>query len=164
MKVTYQHAEYGQIEYEEGFWSGKKELTVNGEKLMKKHKTMFLLNTPDGVKNFTVKGSFLSGTKLAIEQEEIELVPAPKWYEIACSVLIFMLILVWSNSVKLCSIVPIIGGAIGGGISGVMGCCNLLLMKKTKQIGAKLGIALGMLVATFFICYLVAQLWITLFY
>lgn len=156
MKVTYQHAQYGQIDYEESAWTGKKELTVNGVKLAKKHKNIFVLNTPEEPITCTVKGSFISGSQLVIGQEVIQLTPAAKWYEIACSVLIFMLILIWGNSEVLCSIIPIIGGAIGGAISGAMGCLNLMLMKKSNNIGIKLCIWLGMLVGTFLICFLFA--------
>ena len=39
-------------------------------------------------------------------------------FEIVLSILIFAFVMVWGNSAKLCAIFPIVGGAIGGGISG----------------------------------------------
>ena len=69
-----------------------------------------------------------------------------------------VLIIVWGNNVALCSIVPIVGGAIGGAISGVMGVLNLYAMRSVKNVGIKLAIFAGMLVATFGICYVLALL------
>lgn len=156
MKVTYQHAQYGQIDYEENAWTGKKTMSVNGVSLTKKDKNVFVLNTPEEPITCTLKVSLRTGTQLVIGEEVIQLAPASKWYEIACSVLIFVLVLVWSNSTALCSIIPIIGGGIGGAISGAMGCLNLMLMKKSNNIGIKLCIWLGMLAGTFLICFLFA--------
>lgn len=163
MNVTQHHIGYGQIEYEENFWTGKKDLTINGIKLQKKNKNTFVLNSDEGTKLCHVKGSFLTGTKLMIDQDVIELTAAAKWYEIACSVSIFVLILIWGNSVTLCSIIPIIGDAIGGAISGAMACVNLLLMKKVKNVGIKLLIWLGILAATFGVCFIVAEFLLMIF-
>ena len=157
MKLTVHHAQYGQIEYEENLWTGKKYLFVNGARLANIDKTTFILNGED--KKFCyLKGSFLSGIKLTIDQEVIELAPKTKWYEWACTVALIGFVIAWGNSVALCAIVPIIGGAIGGAISGAMAVLNLLLMKKQENPGVKLAIWLGMFAATFALCALVAQI------
>ena len=62
--------------------------------------------------------------------------------------------MIWGNSVALCSIVPVIGGAIGGGISGIMLATNLIIIKKQSSILKKILITLGMMAATFVICML----------
>lgn len=157
MKATVQHSEYGLIDYEESAWTGKKELAINGVKLQKHSKNTFILDR-DGEKQLCqIKGNFITGTTLNVGQDVIALLPAAKVYEIVCSVAILMLILVWGNSVPLCSIIPVVGGVIGGAISGAMACLNLLLMKKTKNVGIKLSIWLVMLAATFFICALIGR-------
>ena len=157
MKASINHAVYGTIEYEESFWSGARVLTVNGVKLAKQTKTMFVLNHDGDTRLCTVKGSFLTGVSVHIGQDVITVVPPCKWYEIVCSVLIFVLILIWGNAPALCEIVPIVGGAIGGGVSGLLACLNLLLMKNTKSVGKKLAIWLGLLVGTFAACFLLAM-------
>lgn len=156
MKATVQHNGYGQIEYEENFWTGKKELSINGTKLTKQKKNEFALNNQDGTLTCRITGNFLRGARLLINQDEIELTTPTKWYEFACAISIFLLILVWGNTPALCAIIPVIGGAIGGAISGVAAFVNLFLMKKTKNVSVKLLIWLGMLVATFLVCFVIA--------
>ena len=158
MKVTQHHDGYGQIEYEEDFWTGKRELTINGVKLTKQKKNVFVLNQESGALDCRIKGSYLSGVTLYVDQDVIELTPPCKWYEMVCSVSIFMLILIWGNVPALCEILPVVGGAIGGAISGLAACVNLLMMKKAKNVVQKLLIWLGIFVGTFFVCFLIADL------
>ena len=42
-----------------------------------------------------------------------------KWYEYILALIIPIFVLTWGNSVYLCSIFPIVGGAIGGAISAL---------------------------------------------
>ena len=157
MKANTHHVGYGQIEYNENFWTGKRELTVGGQKLTKKKKNVYTLNSADGDLDCRVKGSFLTGVSLYIDQDVIQLSESCKWYEIFCSVLIFAFVLIWGNVPSLCRIFPIVGGAIGGGISGMTACMNLFLMRETKKVSFKLLIWLVMFVATILPCFLVAE-------
>ena len=157
MKASVHHVGYGQIEYDENFWTGKRELAIGGQKLLKKKKNVYTLNSADGDLDCRVKGSFLTGATLHIDQDVIQLSESCKWYEIFCSVLIFAFVLIWGNVPSLGRIFPIVGGAIGGGISGMTACMNLFLMRETKKVGFKLLIWLGMFVATILPCFLVAE-------
>ena len=156
MKISVHHIGYGLIDYEENIWTGKRELTVNGSKLLKQKKNVFVLNNEDGTLVCRLKGSFLVGAQLYIDQDVIELTEPTKWYEFACAISSVMLILVWGNVPALCEIIPIVGGAIGGGISGLAAGVTLFLMKKTKNAGVKLLVWIGMLAATFLVCFLIA--------
>ena len=164
MRVSVHHVGYGQIEYDENFWTGKRELTVNGQKLLKKKKNVYQLNAENGVLECRIKGSFLMGATLCVDQDVIQLSEPCKWYEIFCSVLIFSFILVWGNIPSLCKIIPLVGGALGGGISGMTACMNLFLMRGTKKAGFKLLIWLGMFLGTIAVCFLIAQLILGVFY
>ena len=42
MKSVVQHEKYGNIIYEENFWTGKKTITIDGTRLEKASKTEFL--------------------------------------------------------------------------------------------------------------------------
>ena len=163
MKASTHHVGYGEIEYNENFWTGKRELTVGGQKLTKKKKNVYTLNSADGDLDCRVKGSFLTGASLYIDQDVIQLSAPCKWYEIFCSVLIFAFVLIWGNIPDLCEIIPIVGGAIGGGISGLGACVSLFLMRRTKNAGLKLLVWLGMFVATILLCFLVAEFILMLF-
>lgn len=164
MKTSVHHIGYGIVEYEENFWTGKRAITVGGQRLLKKSKNLYTFQVEDRVLECRFKGSFLTGATLNVDGETIRLSPPCKWYEILCSVLICSFILVWGNVPALCEILPLVGGAIGGGISGVTACTNLLLMKQTKNVGLKLLIWLGMFLATVLICFLVAAFILTVFF
>ncbi|MBO5328208.1 MAG: hypothetical protein J6B04_03450 [Clostridia bacterium] len=152
MTTKINHQNLGEIVYEESFWTGKKSLTVNGRQLQKINKKTFSYAEGDVSNVAVISGNFISGTKLLINGEVVQITPPAKWYEYAMSIAIFVLIMVWGNSVALCSILPVVGGAIGGAISGVFTILNLVLIKKTNNILLKLLISLGFMAITFGIC------------
>lgn len=149
MKQTIQHEKYGEILYNENFWTGKKSLSMNGAPLTKISKKEF--QTANGVTG-TVTGSFLSGACLSIGGETIRLTPKITWYEIVLCLLPFILIMIWGNVVELCLIVPVVGGAIGGAISGMLSVVSLFVMRSVKPVWAKILIGIGFVGATFGIC------------
>lgn len=157
MKITKESIKYGTVVYEESVWTGKKSLYVNNEALSRDGKSAFVYTSGTEVVRAEIKGNMITGSKLFIGEEEHELTPKPKWYEIACSVFIFLLIMVWGNSVALCSIVPVVGGAIGGAISALMAFANLMMMKSTDKLWKKLVYFAAMTVATFLICFIIAM-------
>lgn len=162
MTVTVSHEVYGQIVYNENIWNGKIEITVNGTKLTKIKRTKFIYDNGETKIDVTVKGNALMGAKLIIGDETIPVGKAPAWYEIACSISIFVIVTAWGNNPILCSIFPIVGGGIGGGISGLMAVLNLHAMKSEKRIAVKLGIWLAMLIATFAILFALAIVFLIL--
>lgn len=153
MRITKEHAEYGLIVFEENVWTGKKKLSINGKPLQKVGKTTF---TGEGGKTVFLKGNYFAGCRLQLDKEEIVLTPALKWYEIVLSVIPFALILVWGNSVALCSIVPVVGGFIGGAVSALFSMFNVMLIKSIKNVWLKIAVTIGMTALTFLACYLIA--------
>ena len=159
-----QHEKFGQIMYEESFWTGKKTLKIGGTQLTKQNKTTYIWDCNGEKKTVFLKGNYVTGVKLTVDGSDIQLTASAKWYEIVCSVMIFVLILVWGNSVDLCRIVPVMGGAIGGGVSGAMAFLNLTMMKTQKKVGLKLAIWLAMMVLTFGICFVLAKVYLNLMF
>lgn len=162
MRSIVQHETLGTIVYEESVWTGKKTIFINNTPLVKQNKKLFLYSNGTTSKTVQVIGNFLSGTKLIIDNETIEITPTAKWYEIACSVFIFVLNVTWGNNVVLCSIFPIVGGAIGGGISGLIAVGNILAMKSVKKVWLKLAIWIGMTIAMLVVCFLLAYYFLIL--
>ena len=148
MLVTLEHSTFGRITYNEGFFTGKKELSFGEIQLVKQSKNLFVYECGGQKTEVTIKGTYLSGVSLIIGDEKIKLSSGPTWYEILCSIVIILPFLVWGNSKELCSIVPIVGGAIGGGIGGVMAVVNLIVMKDIKNVRIKLVAWICMLIAT----------------
>lgn len=162
MRAIVQHETLGPIVYEENAWTGKKSIFINNTPLIKQNKKLFLYSTGTTSKTVQVTGNFLTGTKLVIDGETIEVTPRAKWYEIACSIFIFALNVVWGNSIALCTILPVVGGAIGGLVSGAIAIGNILAMKSVKQVWLKLAIWVGMVVAMLAACSLIGIFLISL--
>lgn len=153
MNKIIMHETYGKIEYNESFWTGKKELSVNDVPLQKVSKKVFSMS--DGTQ-IAIEGNFLGGLTLNIGNERLQLTDKIKWYEIVLSIIPFILIMVWSNVPYLFNIFPVVGGAIGGAISAVFVVGNLFIIKNVKNIWLKIVISIAMLAATFLVCWLIA--------
>ena len=153
MKSVIQHESLGEIIYEESAWTGRKSISINGQQLRKVKRNEF--QTSEG-ETVTLKGNYFLGTTAVIGTESVTLTQAYKWYEYVLSAIPFILVIIWGNSVALCSIVPIVGGAIGGGISALFVVANLLLIRKVKNIGLKVLIPLLVTGLCFLACYLIA--------
>ena len=152
MKNVIQHPVYGEIIYNESIWSGKKILTFNGVNAQQISKKEYIINE----KKFILKGNYLTGVSLDIDDETIQLTPKIAWYEIAFAVLPFLFLIVWGNSVALCAIFPVVGGAIGGALGGLASVLSLLFMKKQKSILMKALIGAAVLAATVFVAFIIA--------
>lgn len=147
---------YGEITFIESFWTGKKQVLLNDQKLKKVDKNIFVFTDEEGKDiHVLLNGNYINGTTITIGSETIQATAKAKWYEYALAIMIFMIVLIWGNSKELCSIIPIVGGAIGGAINGIMSFSTLIIIKPIKNVLVKILIALGMLVATIVICFVV---------
>ncbi|MBQ2714227.1 MAG: hypothetical protein IJF76_01165 [Clostridia bacterium] len=158
MNATINHETYGQIVYNESFWTGKKTLMVNGKNLTKIDKQTFSYSNEGQSKYFVLDGNFLKGVFLTIDKEKIQLVPPLKWYEIFLPVIVFVALLVWANSPTLVLIFPLVGGAIGGLIGGIGTLSSVLAMKSIKSIPHKFLAWLGISILTVLVNFLVTTL------
>lgn len=154
MKLSVEHIGYGKIEYNESFWSGKKRISFDGQELTKKSKNLFVLQSDDGEIECKVKGNAIFGCTLSVGEDTIILSDSCRWYEIFCTALMCVFILVWGNVPYLCEIFPLIGGAFGGAICGLAACANIYMMKKVKKVPLKLLVWLGIFAITVLACYI----------
>ena len=152
MRSVISDEKFGQIVYEESAWTGRKSIYVNGKPLSKIAKNTYFLSDGEMRTNFVVQGNYLKGSQLLIEGREIQVTPPVKWYEVALSVFIFALVLVWGNTPLALNVLPVVGGAIGGLISGAFMILNLFIIKQVKNIGLKILISLGLCAVSFLIC------------
>ena len=133
MTVLTQHQSYGEIIYKESFWTGKKSLTINGVEAQPVSKKEFVLEE----KRIIIKGNYLTGIVLHLDGDIVRVSEQTKWYEFILSIIPFIFLLTWGNNATLCSIFPVVGGALGGAIGGIGLVTSLFLMKKTKAPIAK---------------------------
>lgn len=157
MKASVNHPVYGEIQYEENVWSGKKTITVNGIAAPSVAKNTFSI----GETNAQLSGSAFGGASLLINGESIVLIPKTKWYEWLLAVLPLAFIMMWGNNPALCAVFPVIGGAIGGGIGGLFMALSMFSIKKTDSLIKKALIGLGMLLLTALTGFVVAILFIS---
>lgn len=162
MTTFVNHDTYGQIVYNENFWTGKKDLMVNGKYLTKIDKKTFRFTNGEEEKYFIIGGNFLRGAYITVGSDKIQLTPPIKWYEATLPILLFITLLVWGSSPQLVSIFPLVGGAIGGLINAVGMILSMLTMKSIKKIWLKLFAWLGIsalnILANFLICsFLIAS-------
>ena len=159
MKTVSQHPVYGEIICTENFWTGKKTVTIDGTEYRVKRKQF----TFDD-KKVTVKGSLYWGAKMIIDGESFPLGPQAAWYECALALLPIIFCLVWGNSIALCSILPIMGGGLGGLIAAIFGCASLACMRKAKSLAAKLIIGIAFfIVSVIASCVLAIALMVVLY-
>ena len=83
MKEIVQHPIYGEIIYNENFWTGKKKIVVNGVDAQPISKKEYMVNE----KRALLTGNFLTGSTLHIEGEAIQLSSKMKWYEIILAII-----------------------------------------------------------------------------
>lgn len=149
MKTVVQNEKYGDFVVDENVWTGKIKVFLNGKELAKVDKTRYLIEEKKYI-DFT--GNSIKGLYMTVDNQTTQVTAPAKWYEIALSVLIFVVILIWGNSLTLCSIVPVVGGAIGGGLSAMLAVVNLFVMRGIKNVALKLLAFVGIFAVTFGLC------------
>ena len=132
MKKVIMHPTYGEIVYEEGFWSGKRTFTVNGTAMQKISKDTYTFIVGEESVQAVLQGSMLMGASLNIRGEKIWIISKPKLYDWLLSFLPFAIIMIWGNSAPLCSIIPVAGGAIGGALGGAGLVITMFLIREKR--------------------------------
>lgn len=156
MKKIINHEIYGEICYSESEWTGRKKLTVNGRELQKDSKKTFLLIKDGKTISIEQKGSFFSGVSLVIDNETIEITKPCKWYEFALAIIPFAFVIIWGNIPASVNIFPVVGGAIGGGITALIGIYGLSVSSKMKKWYFKVLVGVCAAALSILICYLIA--------
>ncbi len=158
MRVVIQKSQLGKIDYEESFWTGKKLILIDGKVLKKRSKNVYYLNDGESTNVYYLEGNYFTGVRIRSYGKFAQIIPASKWYEIALSVFIVLFTIIWGNSPSLVSIMPVVGGAIGGLISAAIALLNITLMRKQKNILVKLAIGIGMFIVNVALCSAVGAL------
>ncbi len=159
MKETVQHEKYGTIEFTEGTIIANRTITVNGEALTKKSNKEFAFSNGTAVK---VVGGAFSGIRLEINDDVVQITNPGKWYEIAIYIAGLVLLIIWSSSYALVSIIPMVGGAIGGLLYAIPAVLGFNFSVKQKNPTLKLIITLSSVVIGLLLCVIVGVIMIAL--
>ena len=157
MKEIIQHEKYGTIEFSEGTVLGNREIVINGQPLTKKSNKVFYLADNTTVK---VEGNLFTGVKLNIDGEMVQITPAGKWYELAIYIAGFVLLMVWSNSIPLLTILPMIGGGIGGLLYAIPAVLGFSVSVKQKNPILKATITLCSVLLGLILCVIMGFIYV----
>lgn len=122
------------VEYFESFWTGRRELSIDGRAIEKIGRRIFCDNENGGLVEYTVKGSFIMGVTLINNSGEKWVLAGNKWYD---WFMIFLPLIGIVFGVALC-------GALGAGLS-VIFCmlamlCNALITRAALPVAARIPI------------------------
>ena len=149
MKKTIQAENYGEILYAESIWTGSATLSVNGTPAMKTSKKTFRM--PDN-SLATIKGNPITGAKLIIGNDTYIISNPMKWYELLIPLAFLVLTFVWGFSETLCSIIPVVGGAIGGALNALFNVLGMAISATREKPVEKLVYVLGGGLLSFLSC------------
>ena len=141
--------------YDENFWTGKKNIYVNGTLATKVGKKEFILSKGEEKTNIFVQGSYFSGVTLYINNKPVELVKN-KWYD---WILMF--------APFICLALGVLSGAIGGALSALLSCTatfiNSTICRSKLNIFAKIVCALFVTIACFILWWFAYAFIVALF-
>ncbi len=150
----------GNLTYTESFWTGKKTITVDGVKAQRLNKKTYKL----GERTISLNGNYLKGLKLGIDGEEHVVYEKTAAYEYILAALPFIIMMIWGNIPALLNIFPIISGAIGGAITGLIGVSQIVMFRNIKSPGMKVFASLVVLALTMLLLFVLAIVFTLLFF
>jgi hypothetical protein len=156
MKKAILTEKYGEIVYEESYWTGKRKVNVGGTEFKKINKKTFVGEINGERIGVAISGNYISGVFIDINGEKFRVTESAKWYDYLIAFIWLIPYFVWANSPVLCAILPIVGGGLGGVVAGVFLATGLLLIKSNKNIAAKIGISFAFFAATILVNFLLA--------
>lgn len=152
-----------EIVYNESVWTGSKLIKVNGVVLQKISKNYYQAYIEGEEIKATISGNVLKGQSLNVNGTTFIVSLPPLWYEYVLAIFPVVFILIWGNIPALCMILPVIGGAIGGGIAGLFMVLSIVFMKKTDKPLFKVLIGFGMMILSILVCTLLGIAFLSLF-
>ena len=159
MRELVNHEKFGMIEYTENFWTGRKNLYINGKQLKKIRRGTYEWQKEDGTTEFCyLGGNFLKGVTLMIKSDTIPLVEPIRWYESLMAFFLAIIPMVWGSVRSLCLIIPIVGGAVGGAVYFTVAFIAMVIIKKTNNLALKFLIWFAALVVAFVVGFLIVLL------
>lgn len=161
MKSVILTEKYGEIIFDENFWTGSKKVFVNGVQLKKMNKKTFVGEIGGVQTTAVITGGFLSGAIIDINGEKFRLTEPAKWYDYVLAFIWVPVYIVLSNTPAFYMIFPIVGGALGGAIAGIGAALAMYTIKPMKNIAVKIVISLAYFVGVMLINFALAMVMIS---
>ena len=151
--------QFGELKYNESFFTGKIDIYLNGIHAIKKRRKVFQIESdedPNDITSIYIYGNFLFGVKVIINGKIYTIYEKPRWYEYLIALLFIAVTIIWGSIPALVKIIPIVGGAIGGAIAGFFNALGFALARKTNKILKKLISLIGFGLLSFITCFAIA--------
>lgn len=146
MKVSIQNEQTKNKElvYEEGFWTGKRNVEYDGVRLTKVKGSLYEYKEGELSEQIVIKGNQLVGVSIKMFGNNIQVVRKLTWYEILMSALVF--------------IPCVLFGLIGGLIGGVLGATNLVIVRQVDKLYLKITFSILFAAISILLSYIFAYL------
>ncbi len=161
MKSVILTEKYGEIIFDENFWTGSRKVFVNGVQLKKMNKKTFVGEIGGVQTTAVITGGFLSGAIIDINGEKYRLTESAKWYDYVFAFMWVAVYIVLSVTPAFYTMVPIVGGALGGAIAGIGAALSLYTIKPMKNIAAKFAVSLAFFVGVMLVNFALAMIILT---
>lgn len=149
MKYKVTHGTYGEIVYAEDMW-GRRSLSVGGTPLGKLDKKSFA----DGNGTvFRLDGNVITGLRLSDGRDTIQITAPIRWFVYVFAILPFILVMVLGNNRVVAEVFPVVGGAIGGGIGGLMMAVALYAAGRLRSPLLQIAVCIAITAVTVLICW-----------
>lgn len=154
MKEVIKLEDGSNLTYEESFWTSKKNIYIDNVETKKISKVEFKYGE-NLEKTILIKGNFLKGVQVVVDEKEYEVSPKTTWYQYIIFILPIVFIITWGAVPQLVAIFPVVGGAIGGFISALFSVFGLILGKKIKNKAISVGAQIAFSILAILICYFI---------
>ena len=144
-----------ELVFDENPITGNISLSLDGQLLEKRNKKEFILKQNEEEIKLIYTGNRVSGSQLKVGDKTYPVLDKQPVYIWPIAVLPFLLVMIFSSIPALAKNgFPVVGGAIGGGISGLLSVLSFYMMTTTKKPLFKILIGLAFTLGTVLICYL----------
>lgn len=154
MKEVIKLEDGSNLTYEESFWTSKKNIYIDNVETKKISKTEFKYGE-NLEKTVLIKGNFLKGVQVVVNEKEYEVSPKTVWYQYIIFLIPIIFIITWGAVPQFLAIFPVVGGAIGGLISALFSVFGLILGKKIKNKAISLVVQIAFSALAILVCYLI---------
>ena len=149
----------GDVTVNENIWTGRFALSLDGKVLKRQGRKQFVYNDGTSLHDLTISGNMFTGVYLKVDGVFRRIYPPTPWYVYVLCAVPFVLSMVLGNIVALAQAgFYYVGGAIGGGISGIYFALGLYLSRLSRKPWVKILILSGIILASFFTCWGVGTL------
>ena len=154
MKKIFEIENIGTVEAYQNWLTGRFSFSVNQQALTKTSKNLYEGGEGEKKISITLQGNVFNGYKFSLNEQQYSITEPIQWYLYILACIPFVMTMVLGNSQDLAkSGFYYVGGAVGGGISGLFSGITLLVFSYTPNKWKRILIALVSIALTFAVCF-----------